>query len=99
MRVCVSFFIWSKELSWNNLLICIIIINIEGMHSVFIPGVLVLDSFRRIRSFNMSEHGEWAVFRVMSGELRRSCFCFNRDRSFKFGSDTKKVQIIKNRTL
>jgi len=72
----------------------------EGWGASWIDsGVLVLDSFRRIRSFNMSEHGEWAVFRVMSGELRRSCFCFNRDRSFKFGSDTKKVQIIKNRTL
>ena len=67
------------------------------MHFLFIPGVLVLDSFRRIRSFSMSEHGECAVFRVMSGELRRSCFCFNRDRSFKFGSDTK-VHSVKNRS-
>ena len=55
-------------------------------HATDLPGVEVFDNFRLIRSFNMSEQGD--AFRAISGEFRLSCFCFNRDRSFKFGSDT-----------
>ena len=28
-------------------------------------------------------------FRAINGELRRSCFCFRRERSFKLGSETE----------
>ena len=47
---------------------------------------LPVEIFRLIRSLKISLPGD---FRAMSGEFRRSCFCFNRDRSFRFGSDTE----------